>query len=64
MQSTNGLKKKPLSVKGTSDNRLYVTDGLLISLTVLGPEYSQPSPWGQSSDGEGMRDEVLSAGES
>jgi hypothetical protein len=36
IQSTNGLKKKPLSVESTSDNRLYVTDGLLIRLTVLG----------------------------
>src|SRR4029450_1434762 len=26
-----------------SDNRLYVTDGLPISLTVLGPECRQPS---------------------
>jgi hypothetical protein len=30
------------SVEGTSDNRLYVTDGLLVHLTVLGQECSQP----------------------
>ena len=28
-------------MEGTSDNRLYVTDGLLISLTVLRPECSR-----------------------